>query len=398
MNAVKTLSLMLLASGLLSGCATSQQPAQAKHYHKAYQPPMETVSLDKLDTVPAARAVEIARLPGTAEVAAKLADKRVVHIGEQHDRLDHHLNQLDIIKQLYGANPNLVIGMEWFQVPHQQALDDFIAGKIDEPTFIRQSGYFDHWGGVDYRIVRPIFQFARDNKIPLLALNIDTDLHRKVIDDGIDKLTPEQRAQLPAEIDRSDEAYIDRLKKYFARHPGKEEQSLEQRVERWVTGQLLWDEYMAEQAANYLKAHPDQRMVVLAGAGHLAYGAGIPKRLQRRVPLASAIVINGLEFGNSADLADYVFISRDIALADHGKMGVELDQNKVKLVVPESGAAVAGMVAGDDIIALGNHPVTDYVDIKYFLIDRKPGESIPVTVRRLVSGKATETTMQVVLK
>ena len=33
-------------------------------------------------------------------------------------------------------------------------------------------------------------------------------------------------------------------------------------------------------------------MVVLAGSGHLEYGQGIPKRLLRRVPVESAILLN----------------------------------------------------------------------------------------------------------
>ena len=44
---------------------------------------------------------------------------RVVFVGETHDRYDHHLNQLAILQALHRRNPQVAIGVEWFQQPFQ---------------------------------------------------------------------------------------------------------------------------------------------------------------------------------------------------------------------------------------------------------------------------------------
>jgi len=68
--------------------------------------------------------------------------------------------------------------------------------------------------------------------------------------------------------------------------------------------QILWDEMMAESMDRFLKKNPDFRVVVLAGAGHLQYGSGIPKRAFRRNGFDYAILLNDSEIRK--DLADFI--------------------------------------------------------------------------------------------
>lgn len=61
-------------------------------------------------------------------VVSQLAGKRVVFVGETHDRYDHHLNQLEIIRRLHQLDSNLAIGVEYFPRQSQPQVDDFIDG------------------------------------------------------------------------------------------------------------------------------------------------------------------------------------------------------------------------------------------------------------------------------
>src|SRR6202171_518245 len=89
-------------------------------------------------------------------VVTQLAAKGVVFVGETHDRYDHHLNQLEIIKRLHQLDANLVIGVEYFQQRFQPQVDDYIAGRITEDKFLRAIDYYRTWG-YDYRSVRTYF-------------------------------------------------------------------------------------------------------------------------------------------------------------------------------------------------------------------------------------------------
>ncbi|MGB1110232.1 MAG: ChaN family lipoprotein, partial [Gammaproteobacteria bacterium] len=68
-------------------------------------------------------------IPGTSVApldalvdAAAQAD--VVLLGEAHDRYDHHLTQLEVIKRLHERGEKVMIGMEYFHRPFQGVLDD----------------------------------------------------------------------------------------------------------------------------------------------------------------------------------------------------------------------------------------------------------------------------------
>ncbi|MFD2110332.1 ChaN family lipoprotein [Thiorhodococcus fuscus] len=335
------------------------------------------------------RVVESARLLGMDWLIGRLADRRLVFVGERHDRYADHLNQLAIIQGLVARGKRLAIGMECFQQPFQGALDDYVAGRIDEVELLRRTQYFDRWR-FDYRLYRPILRYARAHKIPLIALNLPAELTGKVGALGIDGLDAADRTSIPAEIDRGDPAYRDRLRAVFDQHPGAEHRNFE----HFLVVQLLWDEGMAERAAKYLKAHPDRTLVVLAGAGHLEYGQGIPQRLLRRVPAPAAVVLNGTDRALDREAADYFLFPASVELPASGLLGIQLDEDtpgegvRVVGLGEGSGAKAAGMDEGDRILSIEGQPVARYADIRIALLDASPGQRLSVEVlrKRLVGG------------
>src|SRR5437764_8383311 len=106
---------------------------------------------------PSFEAVDLDATMAAEKLAAQLGNKRVVFVGETHDRYDHHLNQLEIIRQLHQLDPGLVVGVEYFQQPFQSQVDDYIAGKNAEKEFLRYTEYYRGWGYV-YRLSERIFR------------------------------------------------------------------------------------------------------------------------------------------------------------------------------------------------------------------------------------------------
>jgi uncharacterized iron-regulated protein len=202
--------------------------------------------LAKAQERPLPSAVDLRATLALDNLAAQLATKRVVFVGEIHDRYDHHLNQLEIIRRLHQLDSNLAIGVEYFQQPFQTQVDDYISGRSTEQEFLRATEYYQRWG-YDYRLYAPIFRFAREQRIPVRGLNVPASLASSVAKAGVAALTEQQRAYLPAEIGPADEGYKARLRIAFEGHKSAKPGAFD----HFVEAQLVWDEGMAASAAGW---------------------------------------------------------------------------------------------------------------------------------------------------
>lgn len=326
-------------------------------------------------------------LRGGASIAAvvqKLSDKRVIFLGETHDRYDHHLNQLEAIRQMQKLQPGFAIGLEYFQRFSQDDLDDYIAGKLDETQFLRATNYYDSWG-YDYRLYAPILRFARENHIPLVALNVPTGLTSMVSKTGIAALPEEWKNVLPLEMEPPKEPYRNRLKKSFEQREDQRPETFE----HFVEAQLVWDEGMAEIAANYLTRHAGSRLVVLAGSGHMVFGDGIPQRLARRTGASYVVVLSNSE-EIEAGMGDVLLLGPRQSLPPAGILGVKLhDGNQgcsIGDLVPGGAAAKDGLLKDDMFVDIDGQAVHTSAEVKVALWDRKPGDKVHVRVQR---GAAT---------
>lgn len=338
---------------------------------------------------PRTKVLDVSTLGGLDRLIDALVDDRVVFVGESHDRYEDHLNQLEIIRGLVERGNQVAVGMEFFQQPFQTQLDAYIAGTLDEEAFLRETEYFERWR-FDYRLYRPILRYAREHGIPLIALNVPREITQKVGDGGIDSLSSAERRQIPDEIDRDDADYRAHVEQVFEMHPKDEDASFE----HFLEVQLLWDEGMAERAAQWLEANPGKQLIVLAGVGHVQYGRGIPARLQRRVDAPMSIVMNGHQRPLDPEIADYLLYPQPVELPKTGLMGVMLDTETagagvaIQGFAQKSGAREAGVETGDRIIEIGDIPIESYADIRIALMDSRPGERLPIQVvrDRLVGG------------
>ena len=314
-------------------------------------------------------------------IIPELADKRVIFIGEQHARFDHHLTQLEIIRRLHALHPPLAIGMEMFQQPFQYGLDEYLAGRFDEQAMLRATEYYQRWR-MDYRNYAPILRYAREHQLPLIALNIPTELTRKLGQVGLEGLTEEERQQLPDNIVPADEAYRQRIKSIFSHHPnhgGK-------RFEHFLEAQLSWDEGMAERAATFLEQHPQHKLVIIAGNQHIAWGTAIPQRLQRRLPVPDVSILSSWDGAIGPGLADFLLMPSKRSLPPAGKMGVVLENKNNRVTITscakDSACSAAGIKVRDRITAINSEPVKDMADVRLALWDKQPGDTIKIDIER----------------
>ncbi len=318
---------------------------------------------------------------GLAEIMNTISDKSIIFVGEKHPRYEDHRIQLEIIMELFQRGKKFAIGMEMFQRPFQKALDDYLSGIISEREFMKASEYFKRWK-FDYNFYREIIEFAKAKGIPIVALNLQEEIVKKVAEGGLDVLTQEEKREIPQDMDMADEHYRERLMKVFKLH----EKSIITNFEYFYQSQILWDETMAHSIAQFFTDHPDYQMVVLAGEQHIIFSSGIPKRSSRITGKEYAILLNGIPEDLDNNVGDFILFPEPMTLPTSPILGVLLQEDegsiKVKHILPGSIASRAGINKDDIFISIDDWRIESVEDVKIALFDKKAGETVTVKISR----------------
>jgi len=216
-----------------------------------------------------------------ADLIQDLGRTRLVFIGEMHDNEGHHRAQLQVIRALKEAGLPVVIGLEMFRRENQEALDLWVEGKMEEGNFLKI--YQQNWSM--WPEYRDIFLYAREEKVPMLGLNLSREITQQVAKNGFASLSSRQLGELPAVRCDVDARYQDFIRRSLGTHAHNGAQFL-----HFCEAQMLWDTVMAKNLLDYLALHPQATIVVLAGNGH-AWRHGIPEQVHRRSPVDMRILL-----------------------------------------------------------------------------------------------------------
>lgn len=198
----------------------------------------------------------------------------VIFLGDTHDDKELHEKQLEIIRGLHARSPRLAIGVEMFTADSQRYLDDWTNGKLQERDFV--AIYARNWS-YDWRLYRDIFIFARDNQIPMIALNVPKPVIAKVVRHGAKALTEEERKDLPGgpwTLNPRQAGYLSRIRgEVFGNRPSPIPTA------NFDEAQALRNEAMAYNIGKFRKQTPERKVVVIAGTWH-AIKNGVPESLK----------------------------------------------------------------------------------------------------------------------
>jgi len=329
------------------------------------------------------------------EILARAASAQVALLGESHDNADHHRWELHTAAALHALRPKLVLGFEMFPRRVQAALDRWVAGELTEEEFLKASDWSQVWG-YDAAFYLPLFHFARLNRIPMIALNVERELVRAVGAKGLAAVPPQQREGVsdPAE---PGEAYLARLFEAYAQHPEKKASAparSDPEFRRFVEAQLVWDRAMAQALAAAAARDPDALVVGVMGARHIAHGGGVPHQLES---LEIKRVVSLLPWDHEAGCDDF---SAGLASAVYGVpyvppapsaappplLGIQIETIpegiRVSAVSPGSIAEATGLQAEDVLTEAAGVAVKTTGDLKAIVVRMAPGTWLPLKARR----------------
>ena len=341
-----------------------------------------------------------------------VAKSGVVLLGESHTDVNHHQWQLHTLAALHGRGGNIVIGFEAFPRRVQPVLDEWIAGKLTEEAFLKASEWRQVWG-YDAALYMPLFQFARLNRIPMIALNVERSLVARVGREGWEAIPESEREGLtnpaPASAAYQHElARIYLLKKTMP--PGAEpsagprelpdpdeaalaEAMQEPEFKRFVEAQLTWDRAMAEALAAAKRRFPDATIVGVLGSGHVEDGHGVPHQLKDLgVMVQTTLIPESVDTACKVvgtPYADAIFTlprPEKTAAPERPRLGVLLAPGdgapRISQVVRGSVAEATGLQVGDHVVRAAGLETRIPDDLVEIVGRQAPGTWLPLSIRR----------------
>lgn len=339
-------------------------------------------------------------IPGGGRIAApdilaRAARAQVVLLGESHDNADHHRWELQTVAALAAYHPKLVLGFEMFPRRVQDALDRWAAGSFAEKEFLQAADWPKVWG-YDAAFYLPLFHFARLNRIPMVALNVERELVRMVSANGLAAVPPEKREGVSTPAAAA-EAYLERLFASYAEHPERKDSAparTDPRFRNFVEAQLVWDRAMAQALADTAARNPDALVVGVMGSRHIAHGDGVPHQLRN---LGIGRIASLLPWDSDADCSEY---SAGLATAVFGLpaaqalplapapqlLGVQIetvaDGIRVLAVNPGSIAEAVGLKVEDVLTEAAGTAVKTAAELRAVVLRTAPGTWLPLKARR----------------
>jgi uncharacterized iron-regulated protein len=332
-----------------------------------------------------------------AALASRLADVRVLFIGEEHTNGEFHRVQLAVIEALHAAGRRVVVGLEMFPYTTTQPLEDWSAGRLSEAQFLDASKWYEtwshHWGHY-----RDIFAFAREHKLRMVGINAPRDVVRNVRAKGLDSLDADTRKRMPPTIDTTSDEHRQLVRSYFDADDPLHSKMPPEQQEGLYLAQVTWDAAMGWNAGQALTtpADPKEIVVVLIGSGHVAYGLGSERQLAPHFSgrIASLIPVtvrdaNGAQVEKvRASYANFVWGVPWTAQPTLPVLGVSLmgriGKNPTQVIQVDEGstASQAGVRVGDVLRALDGTPIDSGTALQRKTGDYSWGDSAKLEIER----------------
>jgi uncharacterized iron-regulated protein len=259
------------------------------------------------------------------DLAGLVAGADAIFVGEFHDDSETHRAEAAILEAVHGrVKDRLALGLEMCERDGQAALDAYLAGKTAEDALPKAVVGWSNYK-TDYR---PLVEYARAKRLPVLATNAPQRIVRRVGKEGLaavlPSLTDEEKGFVAAYVTAPEDDYFRRFSEVMGggmgsaggAHGGGMDAATLRRV---YEAQCLRDDTMADTVARAVAAG---RVVVhVNGAFHSDAGLGTAARTLWRRPLGTRIAV-----------VKIVPVKGDVRAADPTKDRAEAD---VLVYVPD---------------------------------------------------------------
>ncbi|HEX7175938.1 MAG TPA: ChaN family lipoprotein [Pyrinomonadaceae bacterium] len=332
LNALLTLALTLALPH--AAAAQQQTPAPQGSPQAQSAPRIEPASLRVFDSKGNATTLDA--------VVEALSDADIVFVGETHDDAGAHLLEAELLRRAHARfalegnakeRRPVSLSMEMFERDVQIVLDEYLSGLISERHFLAASRPWKNYQ-TDYR---PLVEFAREHKLPVIAANAPARYVSRVSQHGpasLSELTAEARSWLPPlPFAPASRVYAEKFNAFMggaAARPSQlpaapattantpPPQTAHGGALHLLDAQNLRDASMAHAIVEHLKRRERALVVHVNGTFHSEERLGVPEHVSRYRPKARTLVVTAVaradfDAREMSKLGDFIVLTRPAA-------------------------------------------------------------------------------------
>jgi uncharacterized iron-regulated protein len=230
------------------------------------------------------------------KIVADAANAHVLFFGEEHNDSAGHYMENVIFRALHKQFGNdLALSMEMFEQDNQVALNDYLNGFIPEDRFAKDVRLWSN-----YKDYRPMIEYAKQNKLNVIAANPPRRYVSMVSRRGmrsLDSLSSDAKKFLPPlPYDTLTGRYREKFMETMKESPGGGSPNI-------YYSQSLWDAGMSYSILRYWKKNKHKKIFHCVGRFHCDEKLGTLAQLQKRK--------NGLKILNISSFSDASFSNPD---------------------------------------------------------------------------------------
>jgi uncharacterized iron-regulated protein len=209
------------------------------------------------------------------KIVTDMVDADVLFFGEEHNDSAGHYLENRIFRALHAQYADkVVLSMEMFETDGQLVLNEYLGGTIDEARFSRDIRLWSN-----YKDYRPMIEYAKQNKIPVIAANPPRRYVNLVSRRGmrsLDSLTKDAKKFLPPlPYDTLTGRYREKFVEIMKGGPGGDNPNV-------YYSQSLWDAGMSYSIYKFLKDNKHKKVFHCVGGFHCEEKLGTAAQLQMR--------------------------------------------------------------------------------------------------------------------
>jgi uncharacterized iron-regulated protein len=209
------------------------------------------------------------------KIVTDMADTDVLFFGEEHNDSAAHYLENKIFRALHAQYANkIVLSMEMFETDGQLTLNEYLQGFINEDRFARDIRLWSN-----YKDYRPMIEYAKQNKIPVIAANPPRRYVNLVSRRGmksLDSLSKNAKKLLPAlPYDTLMGRYREKFMDVMKESPGGGNPNI-------YYSQSLWDAGMSYSIYKFLKNNKNKKIFHCVGGFHTEEKLGTAAQLKMR--------------------------------------------------------------------------------------------------------------------